>query len=62
MKYDWKHLGIVAGVIILSVLAASFIKEKVDEFRLKKAMAKNPATDVPVTETTATGQLLSPVR
>lgn len=62
MKFTWKELGIIAAVIVVSIFLASFLKEKYDEYRLKKALANTPTSDVPMTETTATGQTLSPVR
>lgn len=60
---NWKQLAVFAAVGLITLLLAFIIKEKYDEYRLKKAMNNGSINnDIPMTESTSTGQLLSPVR
>lgn len=59
---NWKMWGLAFVGIVTAMILAAWLKEQWDLHRLKKSTIANPATDVPMTESTATGQLLSPVR
>lgn len=58
---NWKLWLLGAAVIVVSVFVASYLKEQFDTYRLKKAMGGS-TDDVPMTQSTASGQLLSPIR